>query len=206
MTKIMILGMTLLLATGCNNAEPEKIKIEPTKPSAVYKVRIDLEKVIDKEKNESIEVVKNSIEVVKDIRLAPYTDYSADVFKNVKPDLKSTIAELTKEYEVFINDITRQFDEFVVEAVLVREENINEISSNLEDQMLLHKENCSKISKQNESSCNDIKKDNINLSNAILKIENDIVFIKKKIMVEHHNKLEEHSSEFRNKILKLKNS
>lgn len=205
MKKILLATAISILLTGCGEEPQQKqVQITPTQPTAKYVVQVDLEKVIDEEKAEKLQVIKDSIEVKKDPRLTPYIDYSDELFKTENEDLKAHIDDLIKGYEKVIKDITKQFDDFIDEAVKVRKDNIKEIDEFIISQTALMNENCVSIDKTNEVSCSEIKENVHNLKEQVKKIENDILNIKKKLVVEHDNELKKYYSQLKNKVAKAK--
>lgn len=205
MKKILLTGAIALILSGCGE-EPQqkKVQITPTQPTAKYVVQIDLDKVVDEENGEKLQVIKDSIEVKKDPRLTPYIDYSNELFITEDEELKAHITDLIKGYEKVIRDITKQFDDFIDEAVKVRKDNIKEIDEVIISQTALMDENCVSIDKTNEVSCAEIMENVHNLKEQVKKIENDILNIKKKLVVEHDNELKKYYTQLKNKVAKAK--
>lgn len=57
MKKILLATAISILLTGCGEEPQQKqVQITPTQPTAKYVVQVDLEKVIDEEKGEKLQV------------------------------------------------------------------------------------------------------------------------------------------------------
>ncbi|MBB1507989.1 membrane lipoprotein lipid attachment site-containing protein [Pseudoalteromonas sp. SG41-1] len=204
MKKILLTSVIALILSGCGEEPQQKqVKITPTEPTAKYVVQIDLDKVVDEE-GDKLQLNKDSIKVKKDPRLTPYIDYSDELFKTEDKELKANIVELIEGYEKVIKDITKQFDDFIDEAVNVRKDNIKEINEVIVSQNALMDENCVSIDKTNEVSCAEIMENVHNLKEQVKKIENDILNIKKKLVVEHDNELKKYYTQLKNKVAKAK--